>query len=331
MKKPEVMFLVNNRKMGGVMMTLKSLTSLNLSKRINFRIGQLVDPVKFAQKANKPNVIVFKRACCWRELPKLFLLKLFKRKAKLVIQEHHYSEGFERVNVRSVPRFRLMLKLAYGCADRVVAVSQAQAQWMLKHNLVHPDKLTAIEQSRNLDPFLKVPPKTPGNPPILGAYGRFGEQKGFETLIEAMKQLPSDRFKLYLGGSGPQEDELKQLAQGMDNIEFVGRIDDVPGFLETCDVVVIPSRWEPWGNVCREAKAAGKPVISSDIDGLSEQVNDCGLLVPPEDPVALAQAIASLPDRDLESWGKIGRNSEKQAWKTHLNRWENLLWELIRS
>jgi glycosyltransferase involved in cell wall biosynthesis len=137
---------------------------------------------------------------------------------------------------------------------------------------------------------------------------------------------------LRIGGYGSQESELKQLAQELDNVEFVGQVNDVPAFLQQCDAVAIPSRWEPWGNVCLEAKAAAKPVIASDIDGLSEQINNCGLLVPPENPQALADAIqslASLSSQELEMLGKQGRDSGKDAWETYLDRWEKLLLSVI--
>jgi glycosyltransferase involved in cell wall biosynthesis len=97
----------------------------------------------------------------------------------------------------------------------------------------------------------------------LGAYGRFSQQKGFDILIKAMQLVPSNQVQLILGGYGADEAMLKQLAEGMENVRFLGAISDVPSFLSTCDVVIIPSRWEPWGNVCLEAKAAGKPVIDS--------------------------------------------------------------------
>ncbi len=95
-----------------------------------------------------------------------------------------------------------------------------------------------------------------------------------------MKLLPPLSVKLHLGGSGVQYAELQELAAGLNNLQFVGKVTDVPSFLAECDAVVIPSRWEPWGTVCVEAKAAGKPVIVSNIDGLTEQVQNCGILVP---------------------------------------------------
>jgi glycosyltransferase involved in cell wall biosynthesis len=62
--------------------------------------------------------------------------------------------------------------------------------------------------------------------------------------------------------------------------------------------VLVPSRAEPFGNTALEAQLAGRPVVASAVQGLQEIVTDgeTGLLVPPDDPVALAAAIATLLD-----------------------------------
>ena len=227
-----------------------------------------------------------------------------------------------------------MLRLAYGIANRVIAVSQYQANWMSKSGLASQRKVIAIQQSCNVESLLAVPPKPVGQPLILATYGRFSEQKGFDILIKAMRLIPQEKVRLYVGGCGPDEEALQQLAQGQENIKFLGLIRDVPAFLNACDVVVIPSRREPWGNVCLEAKAAGKPVIVSRVDGLIEQVTDCGILVPPEDPHSLAGAIekvCSLPDSTLQAWGQQGRESVRNSWENYLMKWEALLWEMLDS
>ncbi|MCU0516848.1 MAG: glycosyltransferase family 4 protein [Oscillatoria sp. Prado101] len=275
------------------------------------------------------DIIIFHDSCSWKELPVILRCKC---RAKLLIHDHHYGQEFEKSNVISLPRFRLMLKLAYGMADRVVAVSHAQAKWMTENKLVKPAKLRVIQQSTKLEDLLALPSKRVEMPLILAAYGRFCQQKGFDVLIKAMRLIPQQKVRLYLGGYGPDEEALQELARGQENIKFLGTIRDVPAFLTACDVVVIPSRREPWGNVCLEAKAAGKPVIVSRVDGLIEQVTDCGILVPPEDPHSLADAIekvCSLPESTLQVWGQQGRESVSQAWENYVMKWEALLWEML--
>ncbi len=333
--KPKILLLLGDTKIGGIKSSVDSLVSSRLSEQFEF-INLTLDAAKPAIKSLKADVIIVKYSCTWRRLPLLWSLRRLNPSTKIIIQEHHYSPGFEQSQVPSPSRFRLMLKLSYGLVDRVIAVSQAQGEWMHKNRLISPKKLTVIQQCRQLEKFLNVPLKPVQRPLTLAAYGRFYPQKGFDDLLKAMNLLPSELVNLHLGGEGSQEEELKQLAEGLNNTKLFGTVTDVPAFLEQCDAVVIPSRWEPWGIVCIEAKAAGKPVIAADIDGLTEQVKDCdcGILVPPHDFQQLADGIASFcnqSERTLETWGRAGRESVKNAWEKYLDNWQALLWNVIKA
>jgi glycosyltransferase involved in cell wall biosynthesis len=185
-----------------------------------------------------------------------------------------------------------------------------------------------ITQTTPTQKLLAIPPRQWQHPRTIGAYGRFSQQKGFDILLQAMQQIPDLNVKLRIGGYGENERELRKIAADNQNIEFLGMLKDIPAFLASCDGVVIPSRWEPWGNVCLEVKAAARPVIASSVDGLVEQVTDCGLLVPPGDPQVLAAAIAefcALPDEQLNIWGENGRQNVKNAWQDYIHAWESLL------
>ncbi|MEO1134678.1 MAG: glycosyltransferase family 4 protein [Cyanobacteria bacterium J06639_1] len=326
--KPRIVFLPGDTRMGGVMANMQSLVNSRLSDRFDLSISARSDAGYVSNLDPKPDILIFNLGCAWRELPNLWRLGRL-REVKLAIRESNYCERFEALNVPSIPRFRLMLRLSYGCADRVIAVSHGQADWMRTHRLVSAAKLIEIASCPNIEPMFSVPTKPVSSPLVLGAYGRFAPQKGFEVLVQAMQHLSGDRFQLLLGGSGELEDDLKRLAAGANHIHFLGRITDVPEFLAQCDVVVIPSRWEPSGNVLVESKAAGKPTLVTDVDGLPEQIDNCGLVVPPDNPTLMAEAIASLPDRNLSVWGQRARNLVTSAWETHLTRWECLLSDLM--
>ncbi len=231
-------------------------------------------------------------------------------------------------------RFHLMLKLAYSIADRVVCVSYAQKQWMLSRGLVNPDKVRVIQVSVSgavtIEDLLSIPAKKLQKPLILGAYGRFAHQKGFDILLKAIALLPTRDFFLYLGGYGFEADSLEKLAQDLPHVKLVGAVTDIPAFLSLCDVVVIPSRWETGSIVCMEAKAAGKPIIAFNIDSFPKLMGDYGLLVPLKDVVQLANAIASLPEKDLNHWGQAARQSMIGSWQQFLTDWENLLEEVVQ-
>ena len=81
----------------------------------------------------------------------------------------------------------------------------------------------------------------------------------------------------------------------MPNVRVGGAVDDVAAFLASVDAVVVPSRWEAFGQVALEARAAGRPVIVTAVDGLIEQVEPgCGVQVPAGDTEKLAAALRGL-------------------------------------
>jgi glycosyltransferase involved in cell wall biosynthesis len=319
--KPTVWHLIGDKRAGGSNHLVRQLIDSPLSDRFEFTMLKLPE-AKTKLKHFLPDLIIFHYPCAWKYLPDLVLLK---RHSKLFIYDHHYCEGFEREQVSSRFRFRLMLRLAYDLADGVISVSQAQSQWMVSQKLIKASKVRIIPSASKLKEILKLEPKIPSQPLQLGAYGRFAPQKGFDVLLKAMALLPPEQFQLNLGGYGQDEELIYNLAEGLSHVNLIGTVTDVPSFLASCDVIIIPSRWEPWGLVCLEAKAAGKPVVASDVDGLSEQIKDCGRLVPPNNIQKLAEAIASLPQQDLTAWGQTGKALAFNAWNDFLQNWEEFL------
>jgi glycosyltransferase involved in cell wall biosynthesis len=137
--------------------------------------------------------------------------------------------------------------------------------------------------------------------------GRLSPRKGTDVALEAVALLrrAGRDVRLTLCGSvfaGYEwfEDQLRGRADEADlagAVELVGYVDPWEWFARG-DVVVVPSRVEPFGNVAVQAMLAGRPVVASRTQGLAEIVRDreTGLLVPPDDAVALAEAVAALAD-----------------------------------
>jgi glycosyltransferase involved in cell wall biosynthesis len=334
--KPKVFHLLDDQSMGGIWATTCHLSNSSLKDEFDFRLVHSQDLLPLLQ-TESPDVLIFRNPSSWRRSFNLAFIKLFV--PRVIIHEHHYSAGFTHHNVQALSRFHTMLRWSYSLADRVVAISQGQADWMQQQHLVNSQKLRIINQCPNLDRFLTIPDKASskveGRRLVLATYGRLCKQKGFDTLLKAMRLLPQIDVYLNIGGTGADEAAIRQMAEGLPYVKFWGAIDDqVSTFLSAADVVIIPSRWEPWGNVCIEARAAGKPIIAADIDGLREQVQNCGLLVPPDNPQALAAAIqtaVSAPAPQLETWGRNARDSVHLAWETYLEKWRSLLWETLQS
>ncbi|HET7045372.1 MAG TPA: glycosyltransferase family 4 protein [Gaiellaceae bacterium] len=139
-------------------------------------------------------------------------------------------------------------------------------------------------------------PPAPPREPRLAAVGRLIPVKGFDVLLEAFaaarKELPE--LTLELAGDGPLRAELERAAPG--GVTFLGRVSPVAPLYERSLAAVVPSRGEGFGMVALEAMERGRAVIGSRVGGLPELVEDgvTGLLVPPDDPEALAHALQAL-------------------------------------
>ena len=127
--------------------------------------------------------------------------------------------------------------------------------------------------------------------PLAVAVGRLSRQKGMDVLLAAWPEIERrvPDAQLVVIGSGPEEDELRRRAG---SARLLGARDDVPSWLAAADVLVVPSRWEGLAYVVLEAMAAGRSVVATDVAGMREALGDTGVLVPPEDPAALAVAVA---------------------------------------
>ncbi len=133
--------------------------------------------------------------------------------------------------------------------------------------------------------------------PIVMTVARLDKQKGHTDLLQAASRIPDALFILV--GDGPERPSLeKQIGElGLsDCVRLLGYRRDVSDLLESCDVFVLPSLYEGFPLSILEAMAAARPVIASAIAGNDEIVIDgqTGLLVPPANPIALAQAIETL-------------------------------------
>lgn len=141
-----------------------------------------------------------------------------------------------------------------------------------------------------------------GSDCTLLACGRLTKQKDYPTLLRAFARLSGTGLRLNILGDGDLKQSLTQLAQELDisdRVTFLGFQRDPFSHMRRADIFVLSSRWEGFGNVLVEAMAMGAPVVSTDCPhGPAEIIEDdrTGLLVPTEDPDALAAAIQRLID-----------------------------------
>ena len=144
---------------------------------------------------------------------------------------------------------------------------------------------------------------TPEDVRLLLALGRLHRNKGFDVLLKALADLP-DHW-LWLAGTGPLEARLKAMAGDLgvsERVRFLGWREDTPALFAAADIFVCPSRHEPFGNIVIEAWAHGVPVVAAASQGPKALIETGvgGMLVPADDPTALAESISTVSgDRDL--------------------------------
>jgi glycosyltransferase involved in cell wall biosynthesis len=201
---------------------------------------------------------------------------------------------------------RLLARLT----DRIVTLTDRGAQEHVRYKIASPQKFVTIHggidlaqvRSVGIDPAVKrkelgLPPEGP----IVGTAGRLVPIKGLEWLLKAatrvLTEFPQACFVII--GDGPMLGELRQLTSKLGiglRVVFLGRREDVPECLAALDLFVLPSLNEGMGRALIEAMAVGCPVVATRVGGIPDIVADgtTGLLVPPQDDRALADAILIL-------------------------------------
>ena len=166
--------------------------------------------------------------------------------------------------------------------------------------------------------------------------GRLVETKGIKYLVEAMQRV---KCKLIICGKGPEENNLKKQIYdlGLNNrIEMKGYVseEEKAHLMSTCKFFVMPSLFESLGLAAIELMSYGRPIVSTDVNGLPETVGKAGIMVPSKDPIALAYAINGLLDDDEKriSMRSIARSqAETYDWKFHIEDLESLLTDVASS
>jgi glycosyltransferase involved in cell wall biosynthesis len=209
--------------------------------------------------------------------------------------------------------FRFVERALARRTERIIAITNALARFQIERVGLPADKVEVIHYG------LDAPPAAWGtNPPdevrpgerLLLAVCRLEPQKGVDLAIHALKEIPNAR--LVVLGEGPQRPELERLAAELDvSIFLPGRVPDVAAWLTRADVLVHPVRWEGFGLALLEAMLASLPIVATSVSSIPEIVadGDTGLLVPPDDPAALAAAI----NRVLAMPGTYGERGYARA------------------
>lgn len=201
-------------------------------------------------------------------------------------------------------------------ADRIIAISQAVKEDIIKRYKAKPEKIAVIPNGVRIAGFSALAKGRAARPvPIGGTIGRLEPQKGHGILIKALKKIDKD-FRFLIAGEGKLYHPLKRQIEedGLaGKVDLVGPV-QTPSFLGTIDFFVLPSLWEGLGIVILEAGLAGLPIIASAVDGIKELIDEeTGWLVPAGDEEALAEKIDWLLSHlsDPEVGRRCGKLQEK--------------------
>jgi glycosyltransferase involved in cell wall biosynthesis len=202
-------------------------------------------------------------------------------------------------------------------ANLVIAASNGIAEDLEERFGVPRDRLAVVPKPIDVERVREAareepadwPSMPPGAPVILGV-GRLVRAKGFDTLVRALSRLGAHmNAHVILVGDGPEAARLEALARSLgvnDRLHRVGHSPNPWAYMSRADVLAVPSRTEGLPDVVNEAHAIGLPIVAAACSaGMGEalEAGAAGVLVPPDDPATLADAIT----RTLEDGSLVAR------------------------
>ena len=217
---------------------------------------------------------------------------------------------------------RLLNRWTAPLATHVIAVSDRVAAYAAREYRIPEHRLSTIPNGVDLDHF-RPSQRRAASPATftLGCTGRLHKKNDHMTLLNAFARIRSRQpgADLLLLGRGPEEARLKAAATALGLgacTRFVGEHSDVAPWLKEMDVYVQTSVAEGMPNSILEAMAAGLPVVATAVGGTPEVVvhGETGLLVPPGDPVAVAEAVGRLLENAAfrDAFGRAGRRRAEE-------------------
>jgi L-malate glycosyltransferase len=199
-------------------------------------------------------------------------------------------------------RHRLLGRLVRPFVDATLTNTDAGKESLIIQDRIRAERVVVLENGVDTGRFKRfMLPDTSKKTVRVGCVANLRTVKNIDGLMRAAKlalaKCPQLLFEVV--GDGEERDELDRLHAELglgDRFVLRGSVSDVPGFLRGVDVAVLPSHSEGMSNALLEYMAAGRAVVATDVGANAKLLDGgkCGLLVPPSDPAALADAICEL-------------------------------------
>ena len=208
---------------------------------------------------------------------------------RLICTAHNSNEG-GRVRM-------LAYKLTNFLSNLNTNVSQEASESLISKGAFNKNNLITVYNGIDLNKFNFFNKDKNSNELSFLSVGRFNKQKDYPNLFQAisiLKNTINKEVKFYIAGDGELRPQLEQLIVDLgisDCVVLLGKRSDIPNLLNKADYFVLSSRHEGLPTVVIEAMACGTFVIATDCGGSAEIMGDTGLLVPPQDSEALAEAL----------------------------------------
>lgn len=280
--------------------------------------------------------------------PSGFIAAELKEKERIpIVITPHGSDIRETSRYRKSNIIWKRIIYALDTADAITAISKYMQEIIEKILSKDKGKIRLIPNGIDFEEFNKKiapPPDLPSEAQTKQRYilyiGGIKRRKGVDILIEAAKILKErglSDLKILIAGDGKEKDKIKELIAlyGLnENAKLIGIIQGKGKvyLLQNAAAQVIPSRIEPLGIVALEGMAAGCLVIASAVGGLTDIIEDqkTGILIRPEDPLMLADAINYILTTDLEDIkSKARQAAQKYDWSNIVDQYIRLYKELI--
>lgn len=208
---------------------------------------------------------------------------------KLICTAHNSNEGSQ---LRM-----LAYKLTNFLSNLNTNVSQEASESLISKGAFNKNNLITVYNGIDLNKFNFFNKDKNSNELSFLSVGRFNKQKDYPNLFQAisiLKNTINKDVKFYIAGDGELRPQLEQLIVDLgisDYVVLIGKRSDIPSLLNKADYFILSSRHEGLPTVVIEAMACGTFVIATDCGGSAEIMGDTGILVPPQNSEALAEAI----------------------------------------